>query len=151
MFHSRRLNSKINSSHERALRITYGDQKSTFQELLIKDNFVSIHNRNLQVLATEIFKIRNNIAPEFLNEIFQERSVHYNLRGNNRFRSRRANSVYHGTESLAFLGPKIWDLVPDEIKTSENIYIFKNKIKRWVPENCPCRLCRTYIQNVGLI
>ena len=151
MFHSRRLNNKINSIHKRALRITYGDQKSTFQELLIKDNSVSVHHRNLQVLATEVFKIRNNMTPEFLNEIFQERSVPYNLRGNNPFRCRRANSVYHGTESLAFLGPKIWDLVPDEIKTSENVDIFKNKIKKWIPDNCPCRLCRVYIQNIGFI
>ena len=43
MFHGRRLNNKINSIYERALRITYGDQKSTFQELLIKDNSVSVH------------------------------------------------------------------------------------------------------------
>ena len=47
MFHSRRLNNKINSIHERALRITYQDHISTFQELLNKDNSISIHHRNL--------------------------------------------------------------------------------------------------------
>ena len=47
MFHSRGLNNKINSIHERALRITYGDKTSTFQQLLEKDNSVSIHHRNL--------------------------------------------------------------------------------------------------------
>ena len=57
MFHSRRLNNKINSIHERALRITYQDNTSTFQELLNKDNFVLMHHRNLQVLATEMFNI----------------------------------------------------------------------------------------------
>ena len=151
MFHSRRLNNKINLIHERALRITYGDRISTFQELLSKDNSVSIHHRNLQVLATEIFRIRNNMAPEFLNEIFQERTLQYNLRRRNPFHIRRVNSVYNGTESLSFLGPKIWNLVPEEIKTSETVDIFKNKIKKWIPENCPCRLCRVYIQNVGFV
>ena len=43
MFHSRALNNKINSIHERALRITYNGSKSTFEELLNKDNSVSIH------------------------------------------------------------------------------------------------------------
>ena len=57
MFHSRRLSNKINSIHERALRISYQDNTSTFQELLNKDNSVSIHHRNLQLLATEMFKI----------------------------------------------------------------------------------------------
>ena len=47
MFHSRGLNNKINSIHERALRITYDDKTSTFQQLLEKDNSVSIHHRNL--------------------------------------------------------------------------------------------------------
>ena len=48
MFHSRCLNNKINSIHERALRITYKDNTSTIQELLKEDNFLSIHHRNLQ-------------------------------------------------------------------------------------------------------
>ena len=56
MFHSRRLNNKINSVHEITLRITYQDRISTFQELLNKDNSVSIHYRNLQALATEMFE-----------------------------------------------------------------------------------------------
>ena len=57
MFHSRHLNNKINKIHERALRITYSDQSSTYKELLSKDNSVSIHHRNLQTLATEMFYI----------------------------------------------------------------------------------------------
>ena len=75
MFHSRALNNKINSIYERALRITYNDSKSTFEELLNKDNSVSIHHRNFQVLAIKMFKIKNNMAPEFLNGIFQKRAL----------------------------------------------------------------------------
>ena len=54
MFHSRCANNRINRLHERSLRITYNDYDSTFQELLYKDNSVSIHQRNLQLLATFI-------------------------------------------------------------------------------------------------
>ena len=151
MFHSRRLNNKINSIHERALRITYGDNVSSFQELLEKDNSVSIHHRNIQVLATEMYKISKNLSPFIVTEIFQERTVSYNLRSDNSFASRHVNSVYHGTESLSFLGPKIWELVPSEIKQSENLEIFKNKIKQWIPLQCPCRLCRTYLPHIGFL
>ena len=54
MFHTRRLNNKINTILERALRMTYQDHISTFQELLNKDDSVSIHHRNLQFLATDM-------------------------------------------------------------------------------------------------
>ena len=150
MFHSRRLNNEINSIHKRALRITYQDHISTFQELLNKDNSVSIHHRNLQALATEMFKIHTSLSPDILREIFVPKISLYNLRRDNTFERRQVHSVYHGTESLSFLGPKIWDLVPLELKQLEILKVFKLKIK-WIPYECPCRLCRTYIQQVGFV
>ena len=151
MFHSRSLNNKINSLHERALRITYGDRSSSFENLLKKDNSVSIHHRNIQSLATEMFKVKNNIAPEIMKERFAPKMSSYDLRNNNSFKRRRVKSVWHGTESVSYLGPKIWDLVPNEIKESESLNDFKFKIKRWVPEGCPCRICKIYLGQVGFI
>ena len=69
IFHSRRLNNKINPIHERALRITYQDHTSTFQELLNKENSVSIHHRNLQVLVTEMFKIHRGMSPDIIKTL----------------------------------------------------------------------------------
>ena len=120
--------------HERALRITYGDRSSSFQDLLKKDNSVSIRHRNIQVLGTEMFKIKNNIAPEIMKELFASKTSPYDLRNNNSFKRRRVKSVSRGTESVCYLGPKIWDLVPNEIKESESLSDFKFKIKRWIPE-----------------
>ena len=66
MFHSRTINNKINRLHERALRIVYSDFKSTFEGLLRKENFFSIHERNIQSLATEIYKFLNGLSsPSF--------------------------------------------------------------------------------------
>ena len=53
MFHSQNLNNKINRIHERALRIIYNDKSSSFQNLLEKDNSVTIHHTNIKILATE--------------------------------------------------------------------------------------------------
>ena len=75
MFHNRKTNNRINRLHERALRIVYHDNNLTFDELLKKDKAVKIHHRNLQVLATEIFKWKKGISPPIMNEIFQEKSV----------------------------------------------------------------------------
>ena len=67
MFHSRAIINKINRLHERALRIVYSDFKSTFEGLLMKDNSFSIHERNIQSLAIEIYKFLNGLSPSFLN------------------------------------------------------------------------------------
>ena len=70
MMHNRGLNNKINHIHERALRIVYNDCSSTFEDLVNKDKSVTIHQRNLQQLAIEIFKVKIGIAPKIMNEIF---------------------------------------------------------------------------------
>ena len=63
MFHSRHLNNKIKRIHERALRIAYKDYESSFNNLLEKDNSVSILAKNLQTLMIEMFKTKVNINP----------------------------------------------------------------------------------------
>ena len=83
LFHRRRFNNKINAIHERALRITYQGYISIFQELLNKDNSVSIHHKNLKVLATEMFKTHRGLSPDILREIFEPKISLYNLRRNN--------------------------------------------------------------------
>ena len=69
MFHDRKMNNKINKLHERALRLVYSDDKSSFQELLDIDNSVTIHNRNLRVLALEIFKFIHGLLPSIMENI----------------------------------------------------------------------------------
>ena len=108
MSHSRALNNKTNRLHERYLRIIYNDKTSTFEELLEKDNSVSIHYRNMQALAIEMFKVANGMCPEIMNEIFQLREKsHFNLRYTSEFIIPSSHSVYHGSESISYLGPKI--------------------------------------------
>ena len=151
MCHSRKLNNRINSIHERALRIVFQDKKSSFEELLKKAKSVKIHEKNLQVLATEMYKNYHNLSPLIMSDIFPRRTIQYNLRGNKDFSSRNMHSVRYGTDSLSHLGPKIWELIPTDIKESKTLNAFKSRIKLWVPENCPCRLCKVYIADVGFI
>ena len=81
-----------------------------------------------------MFKVKNNIAPEIMTDFFAPKVSPSDLRNNNSFKRRRVNSVWRGTELVSCLGPKTWDLVPNEIKESESLNGFKFKIKRWAPE-----------------
>ena len=150
MFHSRTLNNRINKIQERALRIVYNDELSTFDELLRKDDSMTVHERNIQMLATEVYKIVNGHAPKIMNEVIQvkENSIYCSRFP---FKSRNVRTVAYGTETVSFMGPKIWSLIPDEIKISSSLNEFKRKIKMWRPINCPCRLCKTFVAGVGFV
>ena len=73
VFCGRTLNNKINRIHERALRIIYKDMRSDFEAMLLRDNAVQIHIRNLQLLMTEIYKTKWELNPSFMKEIFVEK------------------------------------------------------------------------------
>ena len=152
MCHSHANNDKINRPYERCLRIIYSDKQSSFETLLEKYGTVSVHNRNLQILATEMHKIKNGLSPLIVTELFEQRNEqHYDLRKNSQFTIPPIRTVHHGSESIPFLGPKIWNILPDRLKNVNSIEVFKMQIKKWKPEDCPCRLCKVYVQNVGFV
>ena len=108
MCHGHENNRKINRLHERCLRTIYSDKQSSINELLQKDGSVSIHERNPQVLATEMYKICNGLLTPLMKDIFPINRNPINLRQYSQFFRPRVNTVYHGTESISNLGPKIW-------------------------------------------
>ena len=112
---------------------------------------MNIHHRNLRKLVTEIFKVKNGLSPEFLNDVFEFIEKLYSLRTTSHFRLRRILTTKYGIETPSYLGPKLWKLVPNEYKTIESRADFRVKIKTLVPENGPCKLCKTYIRQIGFI
>ena len=91
---------------------------------------IIIHTRNLQVLATEMFKVYKNLSPTIVAEFF----IIY------------VRTVYHGSESLSNSRLRIWNLVPSALKKLDDVNLFKTQMT-----NCPSWLCKTYIPHVGFI
>ena len=60
----------------------------------------------MQALATEMFKVKNNIATEIMKDLFAPKTSPYDLRNTNSFKRRRVNSAWHSTESVSYLGRK---------------------------------------------
>ena len=89
---------------------------STFEKHLEKDNSVTIHVRNLRILATELYKTKENLAAPIMHEIFEQRNIQYNLRSQTDFQLGSVKTVKCGLRALRYLGPKIWNIVPFEIK-----------------------------------
>ena len=76
-----------------------------------------MHHRNIQVLATEFYKIVNGLSPEIMKEVFPfNDNTTYNTRSKRKLYSRAIKLVTFCSETLSHLVPKIWELVPVEIK-----------------------------------
>ena len=128
MCHSRTNIRKINVLHKRCKRIIYNDKQSSFTELLNKDNSVSIHIRNIQRLAIEMFRFYNGLSPPLMSNMFKLKAENsYNLRQVSEFSRPMVKSVYHGTESISYLGPKIWDILPKKLNNIDNLEHFKKR------------------------
>ena len=149
MFCSKDLNNRINSVHKRALRIIYLDYTSTFSELLERDGSVTIHHRNIQLLAVEMFKVIRKIGPEIMRDLFV---FSCDTRSGRAFCRPNVNTVYNGENSVRYLGPIVWDeMLPERFKSIQELEDFKREIKKWTPIGCPCSLCKEYIGGVGVV
>ena len=148
MFHSRELNNRINNIHERALSIVYNEFLSTFSELLSKDNSFTVHERNIQALGIELYKVANGLSPVIMTQVFPLKD---NTRypSENKLKTRNVNSVRYGNETLAHLGPKIWSIILNGITEEKSQNTFTKKRKQWKPANCPCKLCKAYVRGVS--
>ena len=98
-----------------------------------------------------MFKVKHNMAPEIMYEVFKLKAESYITRKKSEFERRNVKTVLYGSETLSSLGPQIWDLIPKELKNVTSLNVFKSKIKTWSTQHCPCRLCKKYINNLGFI
>ena len=106
----------------------------------------------MQFLATETSKTKNDLSAEIMKDVFELKEPSYSLRSKgNYFVRGNVKTTHYGIQSIKYLAPKIWDLVPDQIKHCGSLTKFKHFIKSWSPSDCPCRLCKTYIAQVGFI
>ena len=77
-----------------------------------------------------------------MNNIFKvNRTVPYDLRKQN---------VLQSGNPISYIAPKIWSIVPETIKNCDSLKFFKQKIRKWKPD-CPCRLCKIYLQHAGFV
>ena len=150
MFCDKGLNNKINHIHEKALRIACKNNVSDFDTLLIENSYVSIYKRKPPLLMIEIYQTVHKLNPSFMNEIFIQKSSHYHLRNSRLMQIPKTRTITHEIESLSYLGFKLWNNLPENMKNLNTLNTFKFKIKQW-KDNCNCRLGRTFVAQVGFL
>ena len=144
MFCSRQSNNLINKIHQWSLRINCKDQKTSYHNLLKTHNELTIHQRNLQVLMTEIYEIVNGVAPPILNSLIECRSNECNIRNFQVLSTDFRRTVNYGIKTITYRVPSLWAKLPSEYKHEVSLEEFKVKIKKWKCDTCPGRLCKRF-------
>ena len=82
-----------------------------------------------------------------LSEVFKvNETIPYDLRIQNKLYARDPTKVRYGTETISLLSPKIWSLIPQNVKDSDSLPCFKKgKKEKKKRTNCPCRLSKTFL------
>ena len=151
MFHGRQVNNKINHLHERVLRMIYEDETSSLKELRERDSSLTVHENNVKLLMIEMYKITHNLTSNSIENLFAF-STHTNyLRSQSDYLLPQIRTEYFGKNSIRYLGPVIWNSLPIDLRRVNSLSTFKSLISTWKPLNCPCRLCKDYIVNLGFL
>ena len=93
---------------------------------------MSVHQRNLQLLLIEIYKTINNTNPSFMAEVFVTNVVPYNLRGSTNLVLPKARAKLYGIDTVRFVGQKLWQTLPKEIKSPKHWRTSKNILRPYL-------------------
>ena len=141
MFCGKTTNDKVNSVHKHALRVLLNDYTSSSEELLHRNEEVTIHDKKLQKLMLEVYRCMTSGNPSFLWEFFNKKVLSYSLRINNLIQLPNTRTKKCGNELLSFRGSIIWNQLRDQYKAAKTGNEFKMKIKSWKGFECTCRIC----------
>ena len=151
MFCSRQTNNMINKIHERALRIVLNDHFSDFETMLLNMNDITTHHRNIQTLMIELLKIKNDLTPPIMDSLLSRRTICYNFRNLQEFQSERKRTVFRGLERKSYRASQLWTILLEEFKRKNTISLFKSDVRQWICNECPCRMCKVFVPNLGFI
>ena len=127
LFCSRNSNNLINKIKESPLRLITNDKTSTFEHLLHANNEMTTHQRNLQVLMVEVFKIIKDFAPPIMEDFFSFRENTHNIRNFEIISNESKKTVRYSLETVKYRTPLLWSNISEKYKTATSLNSFQKK------------------------
>ena len=90
----------------------------------------------------EIYEMKNNLNPPIIDNMFERRNNTYNLRNFQEFTRKRKRTVTIGLETLNYRSLQLWSILPETLGQINLQVQFKESVRKWVCNGCPCRLCK---------
>ena len=110
------------------LSFVFNDYRSSYEDILNRNNLLSLKEQRYMKIIEFTYKALNGLLPS-LNNIFSTKDCKYNFRDSHKLQLPRVNTITYGINSFKYLGSKLWNLLPPEIKSSETFEIFKEALK----------------------
>ena len=95
--------------------------------------------------------MKHDLSPRFMKDVFPQLEPAYNFRKDCSFKKSNINTVTYGIDTISYWGPRLWSSVPPEIRNANHLSEFKEKIKKWTPSGCRCKICKPYIYQIGYV
>ena len=141
-FAGKTLLSKVQEIHFRTLQVFYNIYEKSYNDLLIFNRDITIHQKHLHFLATDVYKSVNNLNPEFMWNYFNFSALPYELRKGNKVNLPQTRTCRYGINSLLFRGLLLWNNLSQNVKESHSVAQFKENIKELGNLTCSCVACR---------
>ena len=95
--------------------------------------------------------MKNNLNSPIMDFMFERRNNMYNLRDFQEFATKRKRTVKMGLETLNYRSPQLWAILPENVRQINSLVQVKDSVRTWVCIDCPCRLCKFYLPNIGFL
>lgn len=142
-FCSKKNQYKVERLNSRALRFVYQDFNSSYEDLLKKDDNVSLYLHRRRLLAIEVFKIVHGCRPSYLNDLISiKENVRYNFRHSKKAKLPDYNGKTYGKRNFQYEAAQLWNSLPQHVRIAENFGTFKHYISLWDGGACACSVCR---------
>ena len=151
MFSTRKVNHEINRLHEKGLRALLNDETSIFKDMLSKSENTDIHVKNIRKLMIELYKYLYGLSGPIMKEVFTKRILKYNLRNCRETLLPNSKTKKYGTDTVAYKASQLWSTLPTRHKNLPSLDLFKCEIKSWNCSDCPCNICRIFVDGVDFV
>ena len=117
---------KLERLNVRALRSVYNKWVPLHGD---DDYGLTLSNRRLQDIAILIFKAVNGMLPKYISDLFVVRNNVKCLRSTNKLVVPRKKTSNFGLKSTTFIGAKVWNSLPDKLRTTKILKEFKKAVR----------------------
>ena len=131
---------KLEKLHVRAMRIIFDDYETPSDVLMSDNNILPLSTQRIKFLLVEVYKCMNGLNPEYLNVMFINKDISYNLRNNKIVKQNAFKTMTYGYRSFQCFGSKMWNALPIDIKNCESLPAFKCQIDHWIKTEEAVRL-----------